>query len=150
MSVLLTLLLLLVSTLPGYVVMVYINPDMWIQVRHILICLLWTALFSLAVSATMSSFFTRSATATTVSYLLLMIVYAGTLLVWLGRDAPFGHRVVENVLVLNPMAAALSIIQSPGFSQYQLVPANWWWMGTITASLFLILLLQTRRLMQPT
>lgn len=150
MSVLLTLFLLLVSTLPGYIVMVFINPDMWIQVQHILICLLWTALFSLTVSATISSFFTRSATATTVSYLLLMVVYAGTLLVWLGRDAPFGHRVVENVLVLNPMAAALSIIQSPGFSQYQLVPANWWWMGTITAGLFLILLLQTRRLMQPT
>jgi ABC-type transport system involved in multi-copper enzyme maturation permease subunit len=149
LSVLWTLLLILVSTLPGYLVMVVINPDMWIQVQQILICLLWTALFSLAASATVSTLFTRASASTTVSYVILMVVYAGTMLVWLGRDAPFGHRTVERVLTLNPMAAALSIIQTPGFTQYDLVPANWWWMGGLTAVLLLILLWQTRRLMQP-
>jgi ABC-type transport system involved in multi-copper enzyme maturation permease subunit len=150
MSVLWTLLLLLVSTLPGYLVMVYINPDMWIQVRQILFCLLGTAVFSLVASATVSSLFTRTAASTTVSYVLLLMIYAGTLLVWLGRDAPFGHRTVERVLTLNPMAAALSIIQTPGFTNYELVPANWWIMGGATCALLVILLFQTRRLMQPT
>jgi hypothetical protein len=150
MSVIWTVMLLLVSTLPGYLVMVYINPDMLLQVRQVLVCLIWTAFFSLAVSAAISSVFVRTATSTAVSYAVLMAIYAGTLLVWLGRDAPFGHRTVESVLTLNPMAAALSIIKTPGFAQYELVPANWWLMGILTCALLSILVLQTRRLMQPT
>jgi len=149
MSVLWTLLLILVSTIPGYVVMVYIEPDMWHQVRQILICLLWTIAFSLAVSATVSSFFNRTSLSTTIAYVVLLTVYAGTILIWLARDAPFGHDTVEAALRINPMAAALNIVEAKGFTDYQLVPANWWIMGSATAALLLTLFLQTRRLMQP-
>jgi hypothetical protein len=149
MSVMWTLLLILVSTLPGYAVMVLINQDMWLQVRQVFICLLWTAAFSLVLSAMVSSFFRRSAMSTTVAYILLLVLYAGTMLIWLGRDAPFGHDVVQSALRLNPMAAALSVIRAPEFTQYQLVPDNWWIMGAATATMLVILFVRTRQLMQP-
>ena len=149
MSVLWTMLLVLVSTLPGYIVLVWIEPDMTNQVRLAIICLLLTTAFSLAASAAVSSFFRRTALSTTVAYIVLLAVYAGTILIWLARDAPFGHDTVETALRLNPMAAALSIIGTPGFRGYDLIPANWWIMGSLTVLLLLVLFLRTRRLMQP-
>jgi ABC-type polysaccharide/polyol phosphate export permease len=147
--VLWTLLLVLVSTLPGYIVMVWINPDVWLQVRLIVICLLWTAAFSLAISAAVSSFFRRTAISTTVTYVLLLTLFAGTMLVWLGRDAPFGHDTVEQVLRLNPMAAALSVLGTPGFNTYQLLPDNWYIMGGATIVVLAVLYARTHALMQP-
>ena len=41
-SVLWTLLLVLMATLPGYLVMIYIQPQMWYQVNLVLVCLAWT------------------------------------------------------------------------------------------------------------
>ncbi len=35
---------------------------------------------------------------------------------------PFGARLVENVLLFNPVAAALSEIRAPGFEEYTLLP----------------------------
>ena len=55
-SVVWPLLLILVSTLPGYLVMVYIEPAMWLQIRQVLICLTFTAVFSLTLSLAFSSF----------------------------------------------------------------------------------------------
>ena len=51
LSVLWTLLWVLMATLPGYLVMIYIKPQMWMQVNLVLICLAWTTLYTLAVSA---------------------------------------------------------------------------------------------------
>jgi ABC-type transport system involved in multi-copper enzyme maturation permease subunit len=82
MSVLWTMLLILISTIPGYLVMVWIDPDRWNQIRQILICLLWTVAFSLAVSATVSSFFRRTSLSTSIAYIVLLTVYAGT--IWCG------------------------------------------------------------------
>ena len=73
----------------------------------------------------------------------------GTMLFWLGRDTTFGHATVESALKINPMAAALTIIEAPGFTTYNLVPANWWWMGACCIACGGIVLVQTWRLTRP-
>jgi ABC-type transport system involved in multi-copper enzyme maturation permease subunit len=149
LSVIWTLALILLSTLPGYLVMMVIEPVMWLQVYMVLICLLLTALFTLSLSAAVGSFFARTAPATATAYVILMFLFLGPLLIWLGRDAPFGHSTVQNSLLATPVGAALSVIKSPGFERYELLPAAWWISGF--ASLFLLGLLgiQTWRLTRP-
>ncbi|MHB0959725.1 MAG: ABC transporter permease [Pirellulaceae bacterium] len=148
-SVLLTLLLLLFATLPGYLVMIWIHPPMRWQVWQVSICLAWLALFAILLPAAVSSLCRRAATATTISYALLGLVCVGTLVFWLGRGTSFSHATIESVLKINPMAAALTIIEAPGFTTYHLVPANWWWMGSLCAACGLIVLMQTWRLTRP-
>lgn len=70
-------------------------------------------------------------------------------MVWLGRDSIFGFGVVRSALAVNPLAAALSINRSPGFSAYNLVPINWWLMGGGSLLCFLFLSIQTWRLSRP-
>lgn len=149
MSVVWTLALILFATLPGYVVMVYIEPAMEQQVRRVLVCLLLTAAFALAISAGVGSLFRRTAPATMTAYAALLAVCAGTMLVWAGRDAPFGHTTVENVLKVNPVAAALSVIDAPGFRDYELIPANWWFLGMASAAMLVVLAARTWKLVQP-
>ena len=149
MSVVWTLLLVLCATLPGYAVMMWIQPVLREQVVQILICVGMTATFAVVLSAAVGSLFRRTAPAGATAYALLFLVCAGTLLIWLGRDAPFGFQTVETALRLNPLAAALSITETRGFGQYNLVPENWWLMGGASALLFLLLVVRTWRLMQP-
>jgi hypothetical protein len=68
------------------------------------------------------------------------------LLVWLAREAPFGHATVEKALVANPVAAALQAADTPGFRSYQLLPTNWWIIGCTCVVLLLFLALRTRYL----
>ncbi len=149
LSVVLTLLLLMLATLPGYLVMIWIHPPLRWQVWQVLVCLGWMALFGMLLSAAVSSLCRRTAVATTISYALLGAVCVGTMLAWLGGGTALGHGVVENVLQVNPMAAALTIIEAPGFTTYHLVPANWWWMGGLCLLCSLVVLVQTWRLTQP-
>lgn len=149
LSVTWTMLLILCATLPGYLVMIWINPLVSEQVRQVVICLVFTAVFSILLSVTVSSFFRRSAPATTTAYVLLLFVCVGTLLFWLGRDAPFGHSMVNAMLRLNPLAAALSVIKTPGFTDYELVPANWWILGGASFVLLLTLIIRVRLLLKP-
>lgn len=149
LSVLLTLLLVLCATLPGYLVMVYIEPGLTLQVRRVVICLLATAGFAMLLSAAIGSLFRRTAPATAASYAALLAVCGAPLLVWLGRDAPFGHDAVENALLINPIAAALSVIRLSGFRDYQLIPGNWWFLGISSAVCLLVLVVQTRRISRP-
>jgi len=148
-SVIWPVLLILTSTLPGYLVMYWIEPDMWLTIRQVLICLGVTATFTIALSIAVSSMFKRTAVATTVSYSLLSLICAGTMLIWILRDAPFGHATVETALMLNPIAAALHIIGTPGFTEYALVPGNWWIIGTATVVCFVVTLVQLQRLARP-
>ncbi len=148
-SVLLTLALVLIATLPGYLVMIVIYPPMRWQVSQVLICLGWMALFATLLSAAVSSLCRRAATATTIAYALLGAVCFGTLLFWLGRGTTFGHATVERALKINPMAAALTIIGTPGFTTYSLIPANWWWMGGLCIACTVVLLVRTWRLTRP-
>jgi len=149
LSVVWTLLLILCATLPGYAVMIFIKPALTEQVKQVMICLTLTAVFALLLSATVSSFFHRTAAATATTYTILLVLVAGTLLVWLGRDAPFGHNTVEAILTLNPLAAALSVMGTSGFTQYQLIPSNWWVIGSLSVCLSLILCVRTWKLTLP-
>jgi hypothetical protein len=149
LSVCWTMLLILCATLPGYIVMIWINPSVREQVRQVVICLVLTAAFSILLSATVSSFSRRSSVATATSYVVLLLICAGTLLIWLGRDAPFGHNTVEFALTINPLATALSIIETPGFGQYALVPNNWWFIGTLCLALMCVLVFRVHALLKP-
>lgn len=149
MSVLLTLALLLCATLPGYAVIMLIKPVLQEQVVQVLKCLVLAAILSMLISATVSSFFKTSAIATTVSYGILILIFGGTMLVWMNRDAPFGHEFVQSALRLNPMAAALNAMQADGFQGYDLIPATWQYTGAACAVLLVILYLRVFRLTKP-
>jgi ABC-type transport system involved in multi-copper enzyme maturation permease subunit len=148
-SVFWPLLLILVSTLPGYVVMVYIEPSMWLQIRQVLICLAWTAVFSITLSLACSSLLSRTATATAASYALLAAVCGGTMLVWLLRDAPFGHATVIGALMMNPIAAGLAVIGTPGFAEYPLIPGSWWFAAFASTLCMALVIFRTHQLTRP-
>jgi ABC-type transport system involved in multi-copper enzyme maturation permease subunit len=149
MSVALPLLLLLCATLPGYVVITITKPALTAQVQRVVICLGLTALFAVLLAAAASTLFRSTATATACSYLALLSICVGPLLIWLGREAPFGHATVENALLVDPVAAALAACETPGFTQYDLLPANWWIVGSACALLFLFVCLRTWQLCRP-
>ncbi len=138
-SVVFPLLLLLCATLPGYVVLMTVKPELVYQVQRVVICLAVTAVFSVLVSAAASTLFRSTAAATTASYLALLAVCVGPLLIWLGREAPFGHSTVEAALMLNPLAATLQASETPGFVQYHLLPCNWWIIGSVCVALLALL-----------
>jgi ABC-type transport system involved in multi-copper enzyme maturation permease subunit len=149
LSVVLPLLLILCATLPGYIVMVYIEPGMALQVQRVVVCLVATAIFAMMLSAAMGSLFLRTAAATAAAYGALLSVCCLPLLIWMGRDAPFGHSTVEAALRINPVAAALSVIRMPGFQNYSLIPANWWFLGVASLLSLGVLLGQTYRVSRP-
>ena len=149
-SVAWTLLLVLLATAPGYIVMIYIKPAMWLQVKLVMICLLLTVLYTLTISAAVGSWFSKTATSTVAVYIVLMTLFLGPLLVWLGREAPFGHNTVQAALAINPMGAALSVIEMPGFAQYELFPLSWWIAGAISVLALTALGARVWQLMRPT
>lgn len=149
LSVILTLLLVLCATIPGYVVMVYIEPGQRHQIQQVVLSLFITAGFVLMTSAAIGSLFRRTTTATAAAYAFQLAICGGPLLIWLGRDAPFGHDVVEAALTVNPVAAALSIIRFQGFRDYELLPANWWFLGLASAASMVLLLWRTWRISRP-
>ena len=149
LSVILPLMLILCATLPGYLVMVYIEPGMELQVKRVVVCLAATAVFAMLLSAAIGSLFVRTAAATAGAYGVLMAICAIPMLFWLGRDAPFGHSTVETALSINPIAAALSVIRMPGFQNYSLIPANWWILGIGSALSLIVLMGQTYRISRP-
>jgi len=141
--------LLLLATLPGYAVMMYIQPVLQPQILRVLATLILGTAAAVMLSAAISSLIARTATATLVAYALLVALWGGTLLVWLGRERPFGHSMVETVLSVNPIAAALSLIELPGFADYDLIPVNWYVMVLACFAAALVLAVQTRRLTRP-
>ena len=143
------LLLLLCATLPGYVVIATVKPELVLQVQRVVFCLALTAVFAVLLSAAASTFFRSTALATTASYLALLSVCVGPLLVWLGREAPFGHATVQAVLTIDPVAAALQAADTPGFTQYELLFANWWIIGSTCLILLIVLRARIWQLCRP-
>jgi hypothetical protein len=143
------LLLLLCGTLPGYLVLMTIQPELIPHIQRVVGCLVAVAVFSVLVSAVASSIFRTTATATAASYLAIIAVCVLPLLVWLGRDEPFGHRAVEAALVISPVAAALNAAETPGFTTYHLLPANWWFVASASVLLLMFLWARTRQLCRP-
>ncbi|MCA9077391.1 MAG: ABC transporter [Planctomycetaceae bacterium] len=148
-SAILPLILLLGATMPGYLVMAYIEPGMSLQVQRVLICLLLTAIFAMSCSAAVGVFFSRSAPAIACAYSVLLSICCLPLLVWMGRDAPFGHDVVESALSFSSIAAAFSVIRMPGFDHYDLIPANWWFLGVGSVFSLLVLTGWTYKISRP-
>ncbi len=149
LSVAWPLLLLLCATLPGYVVMMTVNPGLVPRVERVVICLALTSVFAVLLSAAIGTLFRSTATATAAAYLALLTVCVGPLLIWLGREAPFGHALVEAVLTVDPVAATLQASDMPGFGQYELLPANWWIIGIACLALLVFLRLRTWQLCRP-
>lgn len=149
LSVFLTLALVLCATLPGYIVIVWIDPGQRPQIERVVVCLLVTAVFATLSSAAVGSLFRHTATATAAAYSMLIAVCTLPLLVWMGRGAPFGHETVERALTINPIAAALSVIRFPGFQDYDLIPAHWVVVGIASVVSLLVLFIQTVRLSRP-
>ena len=148
-STLLTLLLLLCATLPGYIMMSYIQPALGGQVSNVLISLVIATGMVTIISACVSAFSKTTAVATATSYAILLILFAGTLLIWLGRGNPFGPVFVERALLLNPAATALAEMKTPGFETYRLIP-NGWYVGLgICALGLIVLLIRTIRMTRP-
>jgi ABC-type transport system involved in multi-copper enzyme maturation permease subunit len=143
------LLLLMCATLPGYVVMMTVSPELAPQARRAVACLAGTAVFAVLLGAAASSLARTTAAAMAAANLVLVAVCVGPLLVWLGRDAPFGHRTVEAALAVSPVAAALHAAEAPGFREYQLLPANWYLVGGACAALLAVLVVRVRRLCRP-
>ena len=148
-SVVWPLSLILLATVPGYFVMIYVKPGTQQSVVRVLICLALTLVFGMLLSMCVGSFFRKTATATIAAYSLLLTFIAVPMLIWVGRDAPFSHSTVEAALTLSPAAAALSAIRVQGFEDYELIPLNWWIIGGSSAVFFLVLLVQTWRLTKP-
>jgi len=126
MSVVWTMLLVLMATLPGYVVMVYIQPALETQVLRVLISLGISALMVVLVTAAISSLVNKTAVATATSYGVLFALFAGTLLVWLARGKPFGKQFVESALMFNPAAVALAEMRVSGMEDLNLTPFAWY------------------------
>jgi hypothetical protein len=149
MSVAWPVVLLLCGTLPGYVVMATIEPEQFDRVQRVVACLGATAVFAVLASAAASSLFRSTAAATAAAYLVVVGVCLAPFLVWLGRDAPFGHSAVEAALALSPVAAALNATDTPGFTGYDLLPLNWWIIGSVSFLMLCVLAVRTRQLYRP-
>lgn len=144
--------LVLLATLPAYGILAAIDPSQRATVARVLLTLLLLAGASLLVTAAVSACVRTAAGATAVSYGLLLAVCGGTLLVWLAEDAPFGRGVVEAVLRVNPVAAALSAMGvggAGGFGGYDLLPVNWWVMVGVMVVSLAVLLARVWRLRRP-
>jgi hypothetical protein len=121
--------LIVLASLPGYVVLAAIDNTLTTQIWQVCICLLMTCIFVLSISALISSLFRVTATATVVSFSVITIIFAGTFLFWMGKGAPFSVDVVETVLLVNPLATALTIMNMPGFDPAEftrLAPSEVW------------------------
>ena len=149
LSAYVTAALILAGTLPGYLILIWIQPEMTYPVRQVLISLALAAVFTVSLTAFVSSLFKRTAPATATAYAISITLLIGTLLVWLGRDAPFGFEVVRTALLLNPVAAAMSELKVPGFEIYQIVPLAWWISGSLTLLLHIGLAIQVARISRP-
>jgi ABC-type transport system involved in multi-copper enzyme maturation permease subunit len=150
MSVVWTMLLVLLATLPGYAVMSFVEPSMSGQIGNVITSLLVAVAMVVSISACVSSFCKTTAVATATSYGVLLSLFAGTLLIWLARGKPFGPIFVERVLLLNPAAAALSELKTDGFAEYDLTPGSWWSGGVLASICLVIFTVRIWRMARPT
>ncbi|MEC7565300.1 MAG: ABC transporter permease subunit [Planctomycetota bacterium] len=129
LSVAVTIGLIVLASLPGYIILMWIDLTLVSQIWQVCVCLLMTCILVLSVSALISSFFRVTATATVVSFSVVTLIFAGTFLFWMGKGSPFNVEVVETALLINPLATALTIMQTPGFDPAEftrLAPTEVW------------------------
>jgi len=146
LSAFVPLALVMLATLPAYIALLALDPAQLRTAVSIQVTLVIFAVMAVFLSAGIGSLFRQAAVATAVAYSLIAAVCIGTLFIWLGRDAPFTPLFVERVLTSSPLATTLSIIGTPGFSEYRLTPANWYVMAAMTVGSGAVMLLQVARL----
>jgi ABC-type transport system involved in multi-copper enzyme maturation permease subunit len=146
LSAFVPLALVMLATLPAYIALLVLDPAQLRTAVSIQITLVIFAIMTVFLSAGMGSLFRQTAAATAIAYSVIALVCLGTLFIWLGRDAPFTPVFVERVLTPNPLATTLSIIGTPGFAEYRLIPSNWYAMAAITLASGALMLLQVARL----
>ena len=137
------------ATLPGYLVMMSITPELAARIPRVLGSLAFTAAFTILVGATASSLFRTTAGATAAAFLTVASVCIAPFLIWFGRETPFGHSTVTAALTISPVATALQSADTPGFSQYELYPNNWWIIGSACAAMLVFLTVRVRQLCRP-
>ena len=96
-----TLFFVLLATAPAYVVMGWLDYHDSLRIGGCMMSLVLSTLFALFVSAAIGSLFRSTAAATATAYGLLTALCGGTMLVWLGRDAPFPYDTVQTALMFN-------------------------------------------------
>ncbi len=146
LSVFRTLLLLLLATMPGYLVLLVIAPGQSHRVIQVLISLLLITVLCVTGSTAISSMCRKTASATAISYAAVMALFGGTLLVWLGRNSLFSPAAVATSLRLNPLAAALGTMQMPGFSHLHVIQWNWGFMAALIIFSLIVLAVRTHQL----
>ncbi len=149
LSALLPVMLVSCATLPGYLVMMSITPELAARIPRVLGSLAFTAAFTILVGATASSLFRTTAGATAAAFLAVALVCIAPFLIWFGRESPFGHSTVTAALTISPVATALQSADTPGFSQYELYPNNWWIIGSACAAMLVFLTVRVRQLCRP-
>lgn len=149
MSTVWTMLLILLATVPGYAMLSYVQPAMSDQARSVIISLSVAVAMVVSISACISSLARTTAVATSTAYGVLLILFAGTLLIWLGEGNPFSPQLVESALSINPAAAALSALGARGFENYNLVPIAWWSGGIISCFCLLVLAVRVWQISRP-
>lgn len=148
-SAVLTLMLMLMATIPSYAALYLIDDSLLTQIANTLVSLVLTALMSLLLTAAISSLVSKTATATAISYTVLVGIFLLPMLVWLGLDAPFTRATVENALIISPLAGALKLIEMPQFVDYALIPLNWYILASVSVVSFFILVIRTWQLSRP-
>jgi ABC-type transport system involved in multi-copper enzyme maturation permease subunit len=149
LSVGFTLFMILLATLPGYGILLMIDPNYTSRVIDGLISLGVTAVFALLLGAACSAIVPRTAAATTAAYLILVGLCVVTLLPWLGEGTLFGRSFVEASLAFNPLAASLNAVKMRAMADYDLIPRTWFFMGAATAVCAGVLWVKTWRLTRP-
>lgn len=142
-------LLILLATLPSYIMLYLIGAIDSEPVPAVVLSLILTTIFSVLISAAFSSLFKRTSDATIATFATLTVLWGGTLLAWAAEDAPLPRSVVQTVLKINPLATSLALAQVPGFKAYSLAPANWWLMGLASVACLIVLVTRTARLTRP-
>ena len=149
LSAAMPLAIIMLATLPAYVVLLMLDPAQLSTAISVQVTLILFAIMAVLLAAGVGSLFRNTAAATATAYTLLASLCVGTMFIWLGRDAPFSTRVVEAAIIANPLAATLNIIGVPGFDGFTLIPGNWYAIGTIAAICGTLLWLQVARLGRP-
>lgn len=144
-----TLLLILLATLPGYGVLLLIDPGWQDRVIQGIVTLSLTALLSLMIGAACSAIVPRTAAATGAAYLILVGLCVLPLLPWMGEGTLFSRNVVDKILLVDPLAASLVAVQMPGMKVYDLIPGTWYFMAGASVLGALVLWYKTVQLTRP-
>ncbi|MBL4702019.1 MAG: ABC transporter permease subunit [Phycisphaeraceae bacterium] len=148
-SAALTLIMMLTATMPAYATLYLIDNSLLTQIVNTLISLCLTAAMALLLTAAVSSMVSKTASATAISYTLLVGIFLLPMLIWLGLDAPFTGATVEKALIFSPLAGALKLIEMPQFAGYNLIPLNWYIQGAICVIAFFVMVIRTWKLSRP-